>query len=88
MDLVHGADNSCVYNAEGKAVPGLDCSNTYPHITVGILKEGTKPVYSNNLCEEIARMRAEGVEPEVNGVYHLEFNDQDELTGDVYIDMS
>ena len=32
-------------------------------------------------------MRAEGVEPEVNGVYHLEFNDQDELTGDVYIDM-
>lgn len=88
VDLVHGADNSCVYNAEGKAVPGLDCSNTYPHITVGILKEGTKPVYSNSLCEEIARMRAEGVEPEVNGVYHLEFNDQDELTGDVYIDMS
>ena len=86
--LVRDMDNSCVYNAEGKAVPGLDCSNTYPHITVGILKEGTKPVYSNSLCEEIAQMRADGMESEVKGVYHLEFCDQNELTGNVYIDMS
>ncbi|AQZ12291.1 TRL1 (YJL087C) [Zygosaccharomyces parabailii] len=42
-----------VSDSHGKAFPELTCCNKFPHITVGILQDGIKPFYSNELCERI-----------------------------------
>ncbi|EDO15454.1 hypothetical protein Kpol_463p3 [Vanderwaltozyma polyspora DSM 70294] len=42
-----------VLTSEGNNISNLRCSNNYSHITLGILKEGTKPFYSNELCEKV-----------------------------------
>ncbi|KAL3234459.1 tRNA ligase [Nakaseomyces bracarensis] len=37
----------------GRPMDSLKCCNVTPHITVGILKEGVKPVYSNELLKKM-----------------------------------
>ncbi|GMM58204.1 tRNA ligase [Maudiozyma humilis] len=45
---------SCVSRSDNTFVKGLDCTNDIAHITLGILKEGTRASYSNTLCHAYA----------------------------------
>ncbi|CCH60093.1 hypothetical protein TBLA_0C02880 [Henningerozyma blattae CBS 6284] len=74
-------DSECIYDPKGKLIPGLGCSNTVPHITVCILLEGTKPFYSNTLCDSVL---ANGV---VDGIYCIKFNDPKEYNAAVRINL-
>ncbi|GAV56000.1 hypothetical protein ZYGR_0AZ01720 [Zygosaccharomyces rouxii] len=44
---------SPVLDSDDQVVPGLSCGNPIPHITIGILQDGVKPFYSNELCHKI-----------------------------------
>ena len=46
--------DSCVLNSNDTFIKGLDCTNTIAHITLGILRDGTKASYSNVLCHAFA----------------------------------
>lgn len=63
-------------------VEGFKCANSIPHITVGILTEDTKPVYSNTLCELASTNGVLGTD-----FYKLEFQDSKEYSGEVYINL-
>ncbi|CAR29703.1 hypothetical protein ZYGR_0AD03870 [Zygosaccharomyces rouxii] len=44
---------SAVLDPHNHIVSELSCGNAIPHITVGILQDGVKPFYSNELCQKI-----------------------------------
>lgn len=47
------AQISSILDSHNQVIPGLSCGNTIPHITIGILQDGVKPFYSNELCQRI-----------------------------------
>lgn len=44
---------SPVLDSHNQTIRDLSCGNPIPHITVGILQDGVKPFYSNELCQKI-----------------------------------
>lgn len=44
---------SSILDRQGQVVKERVCGNPIPHITIGILQDGVKPFYSNELCQRI-----------------------------------
>lgn len=74
-------ENECIADSMGVIIPGLECSNEFPHITFGILLEGTKPFYSNELCQKVCNSG------EVDSFSVLKFEDDKEYSASVCINL-
>ena len=82
VEFLLDKDKSFFIETPNGIVEGFKCANSTPHITVGILTNDTKPVYSNTLCEIASTKGVLG-----NDFYELEFQDNREYSGEVYINL-
>ncbi|CCF55588.1 hypothetical protein KAFR_0A01500 [Kazachstania africana CBS 2517] len=80
--MVKFEDTNCVTDKDNVTITGLECSNKFPHITIGRLNSDIKASYSNSLCERIMKDDADG-----ESSYYLNFNDSEEFVADVCINL-